>query len=479
MSSAILMDFSTAIPNNNDGNPVWAPYLNDNPNTDPNQTGSIVSGSYELIVGADSSPYVQFQPLGASGYNHPGGYLKSWLKSGETWSDNFNRMSLMVRYDTYRARVSAGTSMVQMGCYIRGTKNTSSSYQGHHPYHHFNLNIPANRWVKYVMTNKPNHMVGGDSGLNWPPNYAVSYEARDVQHGSTSQSSWVRLLDPDGTTPITSLTFPLTNFNVQYTREGNSAVNITTSQLGAADAAFSSGGMFHVGDGWWRIDVPDAAWLSGISVVRVGGSGSAYIAMITEHTCTAGSVNTSPDFDTEITTRPNYFSRMTRFYFDPTQGSSEANNFIGTWHFDDFRVYEEPATTPEHEISNPCIYYTGTRYEVEANGLKDISRTYEVRYRTDGQSMRANGFASGTDGGTRTNPGNTYTHWNWASPDMAESTNGIYVALRVQGETDFMELFFPYNFGPGNDGYAEQYEGEGGGGEPGTYSTKRAFIFLR
>jgi hypothetical protein len=452
--SARLLDFSASIPDNGEPLPVWRAYLGDSPDADPDQTTSLTGGVFQDIVGTDSSPYIQFIPYP---YNAATGYTKhaNWLKAGETWQANtFNRFSFGFKCSNAISRNSNGSSQIQIGNYIRGPDHTGPAYQGAHFYHLLNPNIPAGRWVKCVMTPKPGHQVGRDAGNNWPPHFGVPYPGRPIQTASTSQSSWIQVLDDDGVTPITAYA-SLSTLAFTYNRDQDGAQAITVSELGSEGAAYSSGGMFHVGSGWWRIDVPNAAWNSGVDVVTIDGNANNFICTRIEHPVSGGATNTSPNLATEGVLPGTYFDYQTRWYFDFIQ----TPDGVGTWQFMDFRFYEEPNATTEvdHEISNYCITYTGTRYEVEFQGLKNISRTYEFRYRLDGQSMRANGFTSGTDGSTVTNTGDDYTGVLWASSNMAESTSGIYVAWRVQGETDFEETFFQYNYGPGNDGYAEQF----------------------
>jgi len=58
--------------------------------------------------------------------------------------------------------------------------------------------------------------------------------------------------------------------------------------------------------------------------------------------------------------------------------------------------------------------------------------------------MKVNGFASGTNGGTVTNPGSAYNTTSWDSPNMAESPTGEYVAIQpTSATTSFSEIFIP------------------------------------
>jgi hypothetical protein len=157
----------------------------------------------------------------------------------------------------------------------------------------------------------------------------------------------------------------------------------------------------------------------------------------------------------------HYFDGMTRWYFD-TQQASFANS---TNYFDDIYVYRV-AGEPDDEISSIAALYTGTRYEVTWAGLKNVARTYEIRYSTS--SMKSAGFTSGTDGGTTTNPDSDYTGCIWQSSPMAESSTGMYIAIRVQGGSSFTQIFLPYQMQPGNSGEERETSGALSGSAAGT-----------
>src|SRR5262245_1321513 len=66
LAAALLEDFSS-LRLNGDGNALFAPYLGE----DPNQSGSIVNGEYQLNIGAaPSAPYLHFFPR-SGGYGFP------------------------------------------------------------------------------------------------------------------------------------------------------------------------------------------------------------------------------------------------------------------------------------------------------------------------------------------------------------------------------------------------------------------------
>jgi hypothetical protein len=145
-----------------------------------------------------------------------------------------------------------------------------------------------------------------------------------------------------------------------------------------------------------------------------------------------------------------YFPGLTLFYFDPQNAGLNGS----IWDFDDFYFWKR-AGEPDYDISTIAYCYDGTRYNVFWACPKNEAITYDIRYRTDGVSMKTAGFTSGTSSGTAASPNNDYTGTRWQSSLMDESTNGIYVAIREQGATDFTEIYIPYQMAPDNNGFAQ------------------------
>jgi hypothetical protein len=94
---------------------------------------------------------------------------------------------------------------------------------------------------------------------------------RDIFKGSTSHSEYVVLVDSTTGLPKTGIAD--TSVTGSYTRARAARAAISMSALGAADSAYSSGGWFEVDSantpGLYRIDVPDAAFATGVDQVYV------------------------------------------------------------------------------------------------------------------------------------------------------------------------------------------------------------------
>ena len=137
----------------------------------------------------------------------------------------------------------------------------------------------------------------------------------------------------------------------------------------------------------------------------------------------------------------NYFDGLTVFYID-----SQGGEWTGQTCYLREVAFDKEIGEPDDHVSSIQATYNGTRYEVTWAAKKNQNVQFEVRYSTS--SMHANGFASGTAGGTVSNPGSAYTGTFWASPAMPEATM-LYVAIKPSNTTSFTEIAIPTFSGGG------------------------------
>jgi hypothetical protein len=95
---------------------------------------------------------------------------------------------------------------------------------------------------------------------------------RDILKGATDQSVVIRIVDSADGTPETGVTSGTGGLDLKYRREGATVASLTESDLSALSDAHSDGGMLHIGAGYYRIDVPDAAFATGSNGVLVFGT---------------------------------------------------------------------------------------------------------------------------------------------------------------------------------------------------------------
>lgn len=95
---------------------------------------------------------------------------------------------------------------------------------------------------------------------------------RSITKGSTDQSVVIRIVDATDGTPEQAVEHNTSGIALWYRREGATLTSITPAALTALNDAHSDGGIEHIDDGYYRLDVPDAAFASGADGVMIGGA---------------------------------------------------------------------------------------------------------------------------------------------------------------------------------------------------------------
>jgi hypothetical protein len=93
-----------------------------------------------------------------------------------------------------------------------------------------------------------------------------------VTKGSTDRSVVVSIIDDTDGTPETGVVFNTSGIDLWYRREGAAKTSITEATLAALTTAHTDGGFLHIGDGDYRLDLPDAAFATGANYVDFGGT---------------------------------------------------------------------------------------------------------------------------------------------------------------------------------------------------------------
>ena len=108
---------------------------------------------------------------------------------------------------------------------------------------------------------------------------------RPIKKGSTDQSTVIRILDSTTFLPETAVEHNTAGIDLWYRREKEAKTSITEAALAALDSAHSDGGIEHIGDGYYRLDLPDAAVAagSGENSVQIGGTVTGMIVIGNEH----------------------------------------------------------------------------------------------------------------------------------------------------------------------------------------------------
>lgn len=113
--------------------------------------------------------------------------------------------------------------------------------------------------------------------------------SRPILGGSTDVSTVIRIIDSTDGSPETGVTSATAGLALWYRREGGTVVALTESDLAQTDSAHADGGMIHLSDGLYRVDLPDAAVAAGAGGVTVGGTVTGMIVIPSYHAIDAPS----------------------------------------------------------------------------------------------------------------------------------------------------------------------------------------------
>ena len=93
-----------------------------------------------------------------------------------------------------------------------------------------------------------------------------------VTKDSTDRSVVLRIFDSADGTPETAVEHNTAGIDLWYRREGAAKTSITEAALAALTTAHTDGGIEHISDGNYRLDLPDAAFATGANYVDFGGT---------------------------------------------------------------------------------------------------------------------------------------------------------------------------------------------------------------
>jgi hypothetical protein len=94
----------------------------------------------------------------------------------------------------------------------------------------------------------------------------------NIKKATTDVSVVIRIIDSTDGTPETSVVWNTAGIDMEYRREGAVSVDITEATLALLSTAHTDGGFLHIGNGYYRLDLPDAACATGADGVLVHGT---------------------------------------------------------------------------------------------------------------------------------------------------------------------------------------------------------------
>ena len=106
--------------------------------------------------------------------------------------------------------------------------------------------------------------------------------SRTIQKGATNQSIEMYIIDSTDGTPETGVLWNTAGIDLKYRREGAAVVNITEAELASSPDLTDphvDGGFLEIGNGVYRLDLPDAAVASGADSVVMFGTVTGMIVL--------------------------------------------------------------------------------------------------------------------------------------------------------------------------------------------------------
>lgn len=116
----------------------------------------------------------------------------------------------------------------------------------------------------------------------------------DIVKDATNVEAKIRILDSTSGAPETGVTSATTGLALYYRRDGATDTQITPiGDLSALDDAHTDKAILHIGNGYYRVDVPDAAFATGASSVLVHGTATGMVVVGREYPLVDSSSSTA------------------------------------------------------------------------------------------------------------------------------------------------------------------------------------------
>lgn len=99
-----------------------------------------------------------------------------------------------------------------------------------------------------------------------------AFAQRIITKGATDETVEVLIIDSADGTPETGVLYNTSGIDLWYQRPGAAKTSITEATLAALTTAHTDGGFLEIANGMYRLDLPDAAFATGVSHVTIGGT---------------------------------------------------------------------------------------------------------------------------------------------------------------------------------------------------------------
>jgi len=148
---------------------------------------------------------------------------------------------------------------------------------------------------------------------------------RPISRGSTNQSTIVRILTSATGAPDQGITDASAGLNFWYRRELGTITGIPAFDLASGTTTHTDGGLVHLDDGYYRLDLPDAAVAATSDGVMIGGAVTSGIIVGAYHALVAR------DFQAPLVTQAPTASAVATQVWDLAAGDHTAAGTFGKY----------------------------------------------------------------------------------------------------------------------------------------------------
>lgn len=250
--------------------------------------------------------------------------------------------------------------------------------------------------------------------------------------GATSQSIELYIVDSSDGTPETGVVFNTAGIDLKYRRKDAVAVSITEADLTtpALTDTWESGGFLEIGNGVYRLDLPDAALASASGIDRVVVFGTVTGMVVLPVTIHLTDIDLNDPVRAGLTALPNAAAEASGGLFTRGSGAGQINqNANGDIDVDLIKVSRDAAAADNLELGYDGTGLSGDKFPVRQDQLAAISGGLGI-------SVAASAVTISANGGSETN---SYT-------DTATHNDTLHI-ITDSGTGVGIEYYYTFNTG--------------------------------
>lgn len=197
-----------------------------------------------------------------------------------------------------------------------------------------------------------------------------------ITPGTVDVSVVIRIIDSADGTPETGVVYNTSGIDLEYRRELAASTDITEATLAALTTAHADGGFLHIGNGYYRLDLPDAACATGAAGCLVHGTvtGMVVIGCYIQLEALVNDIYSDTTIVTSKTTQ--IYSDTAIIYSDTTIATSKAVQVYS----DTTIIYSDTtiATSKTTQIYSDTTHIDSDATHIESDAARIESKVVQI-----------------------------------------------------------------------------------------------------